>query len=47
VQIAIVLASASLITGVTALVWIAGALGAVGVGFSLIAFFWPTAVHLF
>ena len=47
VQIAIVLASASLITGVAVLVWIAGALGAVGVAFCLIAFFWPTAVHLF
>ena len=47
VQIAIVLASASIITGLVALVWIAGALGAVGVAFSLIAFFWPTAVHLF
>ncbi len=47
VQIAIVLASASIITGLAVLVWIAGALGVVGVVFSLIAFFWPTAVHLF
>lgn len=47
VQIAIVLASASIITGLSALVWIAGALGVVGVAFSLIAFFWPTALHLF
>ena len=47
VQIAIVLASASIITGLAALVWIAGALGVVGVAFSLIAFLWPTAVHLF
>lgn len=47
VQIAIVLASASIITGLAVLVWIAGALGVVGVAFSLIAFFWPTAVHLF
>ena len=47
VQIAIVLASAEIITGVAALVWIAAALGAVGIGFSLIGFFWPTAVHLF
>ncbi len=46
-QIAIVLASASIITGLAVLVWIAGALGTVGVAFSLIAFFWPTAVHLF
>ena len=47
VQIAIVLASASIIASVGALVWIAGALGVVGVGFCLIGFFWPTAVHLF
>ena len=47
VQIAIVLASASIITGLAVLVWIAGALGVVGVAFSVIAFFWPTAVHLF
>jgi len=47
VQIAIVLASAEIITGVAALVWVAAALGAVGIGFSLIGFFWPTAVHLF
>src|SRR5258708_7423389 len=40
VQIAIVLASAQIITGVAALLWIAYALGAIGV-------FWPTAVHLF
>lgn len=47
VQIAIVLASASIIASVVALVWIAGALGVVGVIFCLIGFFWPTAVHLF
>lgn len=47
VQIAIVLASAQIITGVAALLWISYALGAVGVAFSLIGFFWPTAVHLF
>jgi hypothetical protein len=47
VQIAIVLASAAIITSVMALAWIAGALGLVGVAFSLIAFFAPTAVHLF
>jgi hypothetical protein len=47
VQIAIVLASASIITGLTVLVWVAGVLGVVGVAFSLIGFFWPTAVHLF
>jgi hypothetical protein len=47
VQIAIVLASAEIITGVVALLWIAYGLGAVGITFSLIGFFWPTAVHLF
>jgi hypothetical protein len=47
VQIAIVLASASIITSIPALVWIAGALGALGVVFCLIGFFVPTAVHLF
>src|SRR5229473_2629838 len=47
VQIAIVLASAQIITGVAALLWIAYALGAIGVAFSLIGFFWPTAAHLF
>ncbi len=47
VQIAIVLASAQIITGVAALAWIAGALGLVGVAFSLIALLAPTAVHLF
>jgi plasmid stabilization system protein ParE len=47
VQIAIVLASAQIITGVVALLWIAYALGAIGVFFSLIGLLWPTAVHLF
>ncbi|MGE5641113.1 MAG: DUF4337 domain-containing protein [Clostridia bacterium] len=47
VQIAIVLASASIITAMTPLVWAAGALGVVGVVFSVIGFFFPTAVHLF
>ena len=47
VQIAIVLASAEIITGVVALLWLAYGLGAIGVAFSLIGFFWPTAVHLF
>jgi uncharacterized protein DUF4337 len=47
VQIAIVLASAAIITAMPALVWAAGVLGAVGVGFCLIGFFFPTAVHLF
>jgi hypothetical protein len=47
VQIAIVLASAQIITGVAALLWIAYALGGIGVAFSLIGLFWPTAVHIF
>jgi len=47
VQIAIVLASASIITGMPALVWAAGTLGAVGVAFCVIGFWFPTAVHLF
>jgi membrane glycosyltransferase len=47
VQIAIVLASASIITSIGALVWIAGALGLVAVGFCVIGFLFPTAVHLF
>jgi plasmid stabilization system protein ParE len=47
VQIAIVLASAAIITAMVALVWIAGALGVVGVAFCVIGFFFPTAVHLF
>ena len=47
VQIAIVLASAEVITGVVALVWLSGALGAVGIAFCAIGLFWPTAVHLF
>ena len=47
VQIAIVLASASIITAMPALVWTAGALGLVGVAFCIIGFFFPLAVHLF
>ena len=47
VQIAIVLASASIITAIPALFWAAGALGAVGVAFCVIGFWFPTAVHLF
>jgi hypothetical protein len=47
VQIAIVLASAQIITGVAALLWIAYALGAIGIAFSLIGLLWPAAVHLF
>jgi hypothetical protein len=46
-QIAIVLASASIITGMAALVWIASGLGALAVAFCVMGFFFPTAVHLF
>lgn len=47
VQIAIVLASAEVITGVVALMWIASGLGILGIAFCTIGIFWPTAVHLF
>lgn len=47
VQIAIVIASASIIAEIAALVWIAAGLGVVGIVFCLIGFFWPTAVHFF
>jgi hypothetical protein len=47
VQIAIVLASASIITGATVLVWCSSGLGLIGLAFCLIGLFWPTAVHLF
>ena len=46
-QIAIVLASAEIITGVVALTWIAGGLGVLGVAFCVIGFWFPSAVHLF
>ena len=46
-QIAIVLASAEIITGVALLIWIAGGLGLVGMVFCALGFFAPTAVHLF
>jgi len=46
-QIAIVLASANIITGVAALLWLSGGLGVVAIGFSLIGFFAPLSVHLF
>ena len=45
-QIAIVLASASIITAIGALFWIAGGLGIVGAAFCIIGFFFPTSVHL-
>ena len=47
VQIAIVLASASIITAIPALFWTAGVLGVLGVAFCVIGFWFPTAVHLF
>ena len=47
VQIAIVMASASIITSMVALVWIAAGLGVVGIIFCVIGFFFPMAVHLF
>jgi plasmid stabilization system protein ParE len=47
VQIAIVLASASIVTSMPVLVWLAGTLGVIGVIFCAIGFFVPTAVHLF
>ena len=46
-QIAIVLASASIIAEIAALVWIAAGLGALGVAFCVIGFSFPAAVHLF
>ena len=47
VQIAIVLASAEVITSVIALGWASAFLGVAAVGFCMIGFFWPTAIHLF
>jgi hypothetical protein len=46
-QIGIVLASATIITGMVALTWLAIALGAAGLAFTAIGFFAPHAVHLF
>ena len=47
VQIAIVLASAAIITNFMLLGWIAGGLGVIGLIFVGIGFLAPTAVHLF
>ena len=47
VQIAIVLASASIIAEIAALVWIAAALGVVGIFFCVMGFFFPYALHIF
>ncbi|BBK30383.1 uncharacterized protein DUF4337 [Stella humosa] len=46
-QIAIVLASAAIITGAMALVGVAGVLGLAGAAMTAIGFFIPEAVHLF
>jgi hypothetical protein len=46
-QIAIVLASATIITGMMWLLWIAGGLGVIGVAFCLIGVLAPTSLHLF
>ena len=45
-QIAIVLASAAIITGITALVWLGGALGAIGAALVAFGFFAPTILPL-
>ncbi len=45
-QIGIVLASATIITGMIALAWAAGVLALVGLAFTAIAIFAPQAVHL-
>jgi hypothetical protein len=46
-QIAIVLASAEVITGVVFLTWLSGGLGLIGIAFCAIGLLAPTAVHLF
>ncbi len=46
-QIAIVLASASIVTSMAVLAWIGVGLGVVGIVFCGIAFFAPLSVHLF
>lgn len=46
-QLAIVLASAEIITGVAALAWVSGGLGVIGIAFCVIGLFAPDAVHLF
>lgn len=46
-QIGIVLASATVITGIVALSYLAGGLGVMGLAFMAIAFFAPHSVHLF
>ena len=46
-QIAVVLASAQIITGATFLLWIVGVLGITGLAFCAIGFFAPLALQLF
>ena len=46
-QLAIVLASAAVVTGVMVLAWIGGVLGVLGAALAGIGLFAPTAVHLF
>lgn len=46
-QLAIVLASAAVVTGAMWLTGLAGGLGLAGIVFSLIGFFAPAAIHLF
>jgi hypothetical protein len=46
-QIGIVLASATVITGMVALSFLAAGLGIIGISFMAIGLFWPHAVHLF
>jgi hypothetical protein len=46
-QIAIVLASASIIAEIAALVWISAVLGVAGVFFCVMGFFFPFALHFF
>ena len=46
-QIGIVLASATVITGMLALTWIAGGLAVFGLAFMAIGLFAPSAIHLF
>jgi len=46
-EIGIVLASATIITGMAILAWIAGGLGLIGIAFMAIALLAPHSVHLF
>lgn len=45
-QLAIVLSSASVVTGAMLLAWMSGGLGLIGAGFGLLGWFGPTLVHL-